>query len=120
MKAKSPSALPNRRQFIKTSMAASAGIAGFPTILPSTVFGAEAPSKKIQIAQIGCGRIAHEMDLPGILKHDDIARVVAVCDLDSKRMAHARKFVQGEYEKKGGKGVEVKEYPDFRELLKDP
>jgi predicted dehydrogenase len=119
MKAKLRSAHPNRRHFIKASMAASAGIAGFPTILPSSVFGAEAPSKKIHVAQIGCGRIAHEMDLPGILKHD-IARVMAVCDLDSKRMAHARKYVQDEYAKKGEKGVQVEEYADFRELLKNP
>jgi myo-inositol 2-dehydrogenase/D-chiro-inositol 1-dehydrogenase len=110
-----------RRRFLQTSMAAGATIAGFPTILPSSVFGADAPSKKIQIGQIGCGRIAHEMDLPGILKHD-VARVVAVCDLDSKRMAHGKKFVEDHYNKqKGGdKAVAVKTYADFRELLKDP
>ena len=41
-----------------------------PTIVPASVLGADAPSNKIQIGQIGCGRIAHDMDMPGILKHD--------------------------------------------------
>src|SRR3954452_9249756 len=104
--------LTTRRRFVKTSTLATAAIAGFPTILPSSVFGADAPSKRIQIGQIGCGRIAHEMDLPGILKQD-IARVVAVCDLDSKRMAHGQKFVRARYEKDGEKNVSVNTYADF-------
>ena len=59
------------------------------------------------------------MDMPGILKHD-LARIVAVCDLDSKRMAHAKQFVQDQYAKKGaGRSTEVKIYSDFRDLLKD-
>jgi predicted dehydrogenase len=106
---------------MKTSVATAAGVAGFPTIVPSSVFGKDAPSNKIHIGQIGCGRIAHEMDLPGILKHD-IARVVAVCDLDSKRLAHGQKFVEDHYAKKAGneQAAAVKTYGDFRELLKDP
>lgn len=97
------------------------GAAVFPTIVPASVLGAGAPSKKIQVGQIGCGRIALTMDLPGIIKHD-IARVVAVCDLDSKRLAHARKYVEGAYAKKqgGGQAVAVKTYGNYRELLKDP
>jgi myo-inositol 2-dehydrogenase/D-chiro-inositol 1-dehydrogenase len=109
----------NRRQFVRRTLGVAVLVTGFPAIVPSSVFGANAPSKRIQIGQIGCGRIAHEMDMPGILKHD-IARVVAVCDLDSKRMAHGQKFVTDHYEKKAHeKGVTVKTYADFRELLKD-
>src|ERR1051326_1442301 len=111
----------SRRQFAQTSVAAATGIMSFPMVLPSTLFGADAPSKKIQLAQIGCGRIAHEMDMPGILKHD-IARVIAVCDLDSKRMAHGKKFVEDHYAKKkdSEKAVAVKTYGDFREVIKEP
>ena len=111
----------SRRQFLKASLAVTTGAAVFPTIVPSSVLGAGAPSKKIQIGQIGCGRIALTMDLPGIIKHD-LARVVAVCDLDSKRLEHARKYVAGAYAKKQGsdKAVAVKAYGDYRELLKDP
>src|SRR5450756_1017189 len=91
----------SRRQFLKTSLAGGAGAALLPTIVPSSVFGAGAPSNKIQIGQIGCGRIAHDMDMPGILKHD-IARIVAVCDLDSKRLEQGKAFVEGTYAKKLG------------------
>jgi myo-inositol 2-dehydrogenase / D-chiro-inositol 1-dehydrogenase len=110
----------SRRQFLKTSLAGGAGAALLPTIVPSSVFGAGAPSNKIQIGQIGCGRIAHDMDMPGILKHD-IARIVAVCDLDSKRLEQGKAFVEGTYAKKLGndKAVAVKTYGDYRELLKD-
>src|SRR5262249_38841486 len=120
MKTKSNNPEVTRRRFLKTSATAGAVVAGFPTIVPSSVLGADAPSKKIQIAQIGCGRIPHEMDMPGILKHD-IARVIVVCDLDSKRMAHGKKFVEDHYNKKGAeKMVTVKENGDFREVIKDP
>ena len=86
----------SRRQFLKTSLAGAAGASLMPTIIPSSVLGADAPSKKIQIGQIGCGRIANEMDMPGILRQDS-ARIVAVCDLDSKRLAMAKDRVEKHY-----------------------
>ena len=110
----------SRRQFLQASLASAAGLPSFPTIVPSSVLGADAPSKKIQIGQIGCGRIAHDMDMPGILKHD-IARIVAVCDLDSKRLQHAKTYVEGDLCQEDGsdKAVAVKTYGDYRELLKN-
>ena len=110
----------SRRQFLRTSLAGVAGVLIVPTIIPSSVLGADAPSNKIQIGQIGCGRIAHDMDMPGLLKHDR-ARIVAVCDLDSKRLQHAKAYVEGAYAKKkgGSNAVAVKAYGDYRELLKD-
>ena len=109
-----------RRLFLKTSLAGAAGASLVPTIIPSAVLGADAPSNKIQIGQIGCGRIGHDMDMPGILKHDR-ARIVALCDLDSKRLAHAKAFVEGAYAKRLGRGkaVAVQTFSDYRELLHD-
>jgi predicted dehydrogenase len=110
----------SRRHFLKLSAAGSAGVLALPTIVPSSVLGQNAPSNKIHIGQIGCGRIANEMDMPGILKHD-LARVIAVCDLDSKRLARAKDRVEKHYAAKGSdKAVTVKTYGDYRELLKDP
>src|SRR5215471_7224462 len=86
----------SRRQFLKLSVAGAAGTLAVPTLVPSSVFGQNAPSGKTHIGQIGCGRIANEMDMPGILKHD-IARVVAVCDLDSNRLAKAKARVEKHY-----------------------
>ena len=51
----------SRRTFLKNTMKATAGtvaLAGFPTIVPASVFGKNAPSNKINIGQIGIGRIA--------------------------------------------------------------
>ena len=98
----------------------TAGALALPTIVPSSVFGQYAPSNKIHVAQIGCGRIANDMDLPGILKQD-LARIVAVCDLDSKRAAHAQKRVEAYYAAKTGgtKAVEVKAFEDFHDLLQE-
>ena len=111
----------SRRQFLNMSLASAAGAVLLPTIVPASVLGADAPSNKIQIGQIGCGRIAHDMDIKGILAHDKLARIVAVCDLDSKRLQQAQTYVQGEYAKKlgGEKPVTVKAFGDYRELLRD-
>jgi predicted dehydrogenase len=102
-------------------MAGAAGALVFPTIVPSSVFGQNAPSNRIHVGQIGCGRIANTMDLPGILKHD-LARVVAVCDLDSHRLELAKKQVEGHYAKakQSDKALTCKTYENFNELLKDP
>ncbi len=110
----------SRRAFLQTTLASTAAAAIVPTIVPASVLGKDAPSHKIQIGQIGCGRIAHDMDMPGILKHD-IARIVAVCDLDSKRLQHAKVFVEETYAKKLGSdnAVAVQTFADYRDLLRD-
>jgi predicted dehydrogenase len=107
-----------RREFIKNSALASAVI-GFPTIVPASVFGKNAPSNMINIGQIGCGRIARDHDLPGVMQHD-IARVVAVSDLDSNRMADGKTLVENYYTKKMGKAyLDVKQYADYKDMLQN-
>ena len=107
----------SRRAFIKTSIGA-AGLALVPGFLPSRLFGAEAPGKKIQVAQIGCGRMGFT-DMMGVLC-EPLARVVAVCDLDAKRLAHARETVEDFYSQRGEKSVSVKTWHDFRDVLASP
>jgi myo-inositol 2-dehydrogenase/D-chiro-inositol 1-dehydrogenase len=110
----------NRRDFLRISSMAAAGTVVVPTIVPSTVFGKNAPSNRIQIGQIGCGRIAHEMDMLGVLAIDSV-RYVAISDVDSKRMEGTKPFIENYYQKKyGGKEVDVKLYGDFREMLLNP
>ena len=58
-------ALSSRRSFLKTSLGAAAA-AGFPTIVPSSVFGQLSPSNRINVGAIGVGRISRGHDLPGI------------------------------------------------------
>jgi predicted dehydrogenase len=110
-----------RREFIKSSAkgiaAASVLTAGFPSIVPASVFGQKAPSNRINIGAIGNGRISRVHDLPSTWKFD-AARIVAVCDLDSKRMEDAKKLVNGYYTKTTGKPYDgVVGYTDYRELL---
>ena len=105
---------PTRRDFIRLSGLVGAAI-GFPTIIPSRVLGADAPSKKIHILQIGCGRIGREMDMPGILK-ESAARMVACCDLDSLRLADAKEMIEGHYNK-NKIDLTVATYGDYREAL---
>jgi len=115
----------SRRKFIdkslKATFATSLASGGFPTIVPASVFGKGAPSDKINIGQIGFGRIAYTHDLPETMKYD-VARVVAVADPDSNRAAQGKKYIDGFYEKKTGnsKYLNSKIYDDYRKMLQDP
>lgn len=107
----------SRRSFLKASAAAI----GFPAIVPARVFGRSAPSNMIQVGQIGCGRIARASEMRGILRNSDVARYVAVCDLDTVRMGDAKTLLEQAYARKFGAGnyVELKNYGDYRELLEN-
>ena len=107
-----------RRDFLKNSTAVMAGTIILPTIVPSTVFGKNAPSNKINVAQIGFGRIAMGHDLAETLKYDE-ARIIAVADLDSNRVAKGKQFIEDFYAKKTGSkdAINVKTYGDYREIL---
>jgi len=109
-----------RRNFIKKTSVASATTFLAPTILPSGIFGKTTANKKINIGQIGCGRIARDHDMPGVMQYDN-ARLIAVCDVDSKRMNDAKILVETYYNKKLGsnKVVDVKMYGDYKELLEN-
>lgn len=110
-----------RRNFIKKTIAGSAATLFIPTILPTNIFGQTRANSKINVGQIGCGRIARDHDMPGVMQHD-AARLIAVSDVDSNRMRDAKKLVEGYYAQKLGSGsaVEVKMYEDYREMLLDP
>ncbi len=109
-----------RRMFIKKAAATAVGTAVFPTIVPSSVFGKNAPSNKIHIGQIGCGRIARDHDMAETIKYDK-AQFVAVCDVDSKRLADGKKYVDEYYAKKAGKKSysNVKMYENYIDMLAD-
>lgn len=108
----------NRGTFLKNTLALSAGALAFPSIVPSSVIGKNVPNNKIQIGQIGCGRIARGHDMPETLNHD-VARIVAVCDLDRKRREDGKKIVEDFYEEKTGSKnyLNVEMYEDYREML---
>lgn len=106
----------SRRSLLKKSLIGTAA-AGFPLIVPSTVFGKNAPSNRINVAAIGTGRISRVHDMPDVLQYDS-ARIMAVCDVDINRANDAEKFVNAFYSKKTGtdyNGVAV--YQNYRKML---
>lgn len=105
----------NRRSFIKKTTTTAFATAAIPTIVPSSVFGKNAPSNRIQIGQIGCGRIARTHDMPGTMQHE-VAQMVAVCDVDLNRMNDGKLLVDNYYQKKGQK-VDTKMFENYQELI---
>jgi predicted dehydrogenase len=83
----------SRRQFITTTGKVAA-LLSMPMIIPSRLLGGnDAPSNRIRVGQIGCGRIAQGHDMPGVL-NSNLADIVAICDLDSVRAANGKVWVE--------------------------
>ncbi len=87
-----------RRTFLKTAAVATAA----PYVITSTAFGA---ADRITTALIGSGSRGQQIMAGG-------DRVVAVCDVDAKKRAQAKKTIDA---KSGNKSC--KAYGDFRDVL---
>ncbi len=106
----------SRRNFLKTSVG-TAVAAGFPMIVPASIFGQMAPSNRINVGAIGVGRISRVHDLPGIWQYDDV-RIMAVCDLDSNRVEAGKQLINETYAKRTGKSYDgVFGYHNHHDLL---
>ncbi|MBE0537494.1 MAG: Gfo/Idh/MocA family oxidoreductase [Phycisphaerae bacterium] len=70
----------SRRRFLTQSAAAGAAWAAVPAIVPSSVFGADAPSNRITLASIGVGGMGTG-NMKGFMGKKD-CEVVAICDVD--------------------------------------
>jgi myo-inositol 2-dehydrogenase / D-chiro-inositol 1-dehydrogenase len=103
----------SRRKFCRTACVAAAVA---PFIAPSRLFGADAPSNRIRVGHIGCGRISTLHDMPGVAR-SGLADVVAVCDLDSLRVALAKGTVEKLYRDRLGPKPTIELFGDYRELL---
>jgi predicted dehydrogenase len=101
----------SRRGFLRASVAAGASLA-LPAVVPSSVFGADAPSERITIGCIGVGRMGMG-DLREALGFKQV-QVVAVCDVDARRLASARSVVQSHY---GARSGSCAAFGDYRDLL---
>ncbi len=100
----------SRRTLLKSALA----LAAFPSIIPAHAFGA---NNRVNIGAIGVGRISRVHDLKEVFKIDD-AQVIGVCDLDSKRLALGKQFVDETYTAKYGKTWNATQtYSDHRALL---
>lgn len=109
----------SRRSFIGTSAAAA-----FPFIFPGCGglnVRKYAANEKVNVGVIGIGRIAATMDIPLLIKHTDLCRITAVCDLDAKRLQHGVNLVQERYRSLlKTAGNPVKAFADYHDMLDDP
>ena len=105
----------SRRQFVRTA-AGAAALFSAPLIIPSRLLGANAPSNRIRVGHIGCGRIASGHDMPGVFK-SGLADVAAVCDLDTKRLAAGKALIEKFYRDAGQTAPEISPYGNYHELL---
>ena len=97
-----------RRTFLKNAALSTAGILSLPSIISSCVKGA---NDKINVGLIGTGEHGIMRNLSNYLEIED-CRVVALCDVDSQRLAVAAGMTNEKY---GNKKADT--YGDFRELL---
>ena len=102
----------SNKKFTRRQILGVAGVAwAFPAIVPSSVFGKNAPSNRITIGMIGMGRQAIHANTNPFLYSKD-CRVVAVCDVDKWRLDNAKKKVDEFY-----KNSDCKSYTDWREVI---
>jgi predicted dehydrogenase len=99
----------SRRHLLKTAAAGAVA----PLFVPARAFGA---NDRITVGQIGLGRIAQSHDMPGVIK-SEMADFVAVCDVDSRRMADGVKIVEKSYTDRGLSAPRIRTFDNYRELL---
>jgi len=94
------------------------GVIATPYFVPSSVFGADAPSEQIAIGCIGVGRMGRS-DMTQCLNQGlrTNARVVAVCDVDANRALLAKQLVDDFYTKHLGKSLDCRMVKDYRNLI---
>jgi len=106
----------NRREFIRTAAGTAAAAVAFPYVVPSSVLGAGAPSERITIGFIACGKQSKHL-MRSFLNASG-TQVVAACDVDKLKLARGKGIVEDHYAQKGNgsyKGCDT--YHDFRDVL---
>ncbi len=102
----------NRRDLLRTTALAGGALA-LPTVVPSTVFGAAAPSNTVALAALGVGQRGYGNNWHSFARYGDV-RYLAACDAFASR--RDRFAAQINAKKYGGKSV-CKSQGDFREVL---
>src|SRR5512138_364383 len=106
---------PNRREFLKQTVLAGAGLA-LPIVVPASALGrngAVAPSERIVFAGIGLGPRG-QYDLSVMLPEKDV-QFVAVCDVQRSRREKVKQMADAHYG-----NTDCAMCSDFRELLARP
>jgi predicted dehydrogenase len=85
----------SRRDFLVKSATALGAAVTFPTVVPSSVFGAAAPSNRITMGLVGMGG---QMGghFSGMLGRPEV-QILAVCDVDRNKRENAKARTEGTY-----------------------
>lgn len=106
----------SRRAFLRGAAVAGAAI-GFPTVLPSSVFGQNAPSNRITMGLIGMGLMmgGHR---GGMCGRPDV-QVLAVCDVDRSKRELAKASCEKDYAGRNASGTfkGVDAYNEFERII---
>jgi len=105
----------NRRDFVKRSAAATAGLFVFPSIVRPSALGLGGmlpPSDRVVIGSIGVGSQGMSNMRDFLRLKNGIAQFVAVCDVDSDRQKQAKEAVDA-----ANRNKDCRMYGDFREFL---
>jgi hypothetical protein len=89
-------------KFSRRSFLAASGAIALPFIVPSSVFGKDAPSNRITLGFIGTGHQGIKANLRSFLPQSD-AQTVAVCDAYLGKAQKAGQMVDERYGTKGCK-----------------
>jgi predicted dehydrogenase len=105
----------SRRAFIQRTGVTAAAVAA-PMIIPARLLGANAPSNRVRVGHIGAGRIAQGHDMVGVAG-SDLADVLAVADLDSRRAASGKSRVERLFAARNAPPQKIDVYTDYKQLL---
>ncbi len=106
----------DRRTFVRTAASALAGATLIPVSLGQSTTRRPAPSDRLNIGLIGCGKMARDYHLPELLRQPDV-QLVAVCEVDQTRRSIFQQRVNQHYSdaKTDFRGCDA--CHDFREVL---
>ncbi len=108
-----------RRQFLTKAAGTAVGVVGIPYFVSSSALGQAgnaAPSERITLGFIGCGKqgtylLRSFLNSPGV-------QVVAACDVDKLKLDRAKGVTEEHYAGKNGGSYEgCATYGDFRQVL---
>ena len=100
----------SRRRFLRGAAASAGAAALLPTIVPSSVFGARAPSNRIAMGCIGVGGRGTG-NMRNFLGRSEV-HLRAVCDVDRSHAVRAKQMVDQKY-----RNADCDITDDFRDLV---
>ncbi len=99
----------SRRRFLSSSACAALGVASFPLLNTKELWG-RIQGRKLKVALVGTGiRGSGTWGRTLLMKYGDVLELVGLCDINSKRMEYAKRFM----------GATCPSFLDFKQMIAD-